>query len=245
MGGIAGLQILPRSYLVLGRSVSVNTMGFMPNYIYGEAISLLDPLEAGAVFAQTVALYDAEGALVDAVAYDQNWPLVPDHSMELKHPWMDNDLVESWAAAGGLHTYGAADHIGNPKDANLTSYEGLPHPDCYVPTGSSVCAVAGCGLDSHCALVPAEGCCEADGDCEDGEVCTADLCDAASLARARAGDRASAGPRTPADATRWAGEVLRAGEAGLGFLQRRSGATVEIMGIGRSLLLRSRALPTR
>jgi len=81
-------------------------------------------------------LYDASGALVDTVLYDDKapWPVEPDGTgptLELISPALDNALASSWKAWSGHGTPGAPNHgisAVSPVPADPLHYTLLPNP---------------------------------------------------------------------------------------------------------------------
>ena len=63
-----------------------------------------------------IRLYDSSESLVDIVEYDDNdpWPILPDGNgptLELKNPYLDNGISESWVAS---------ENYGTPSEPNST-----------------------------------------------------------------------------------------------------------------------------
>ena len=63
-----------------------------------------------------IRLYDSSESLVDIVEYDDNdpWPILPDGNgptLELKNPYLDNGISESWIAS---------ENYGTPSEPNST-----------------------------------------------------------------------------------------------------------------------------
>ena len=65
---------------------------------------------------ELIRLYNADGGLVDWIAYDDSdpWPIEPDGegpTLALMNPKMDNTLAENWAVSGGHGTPGAVNDV--------------------------------------------------------------------------------------------------------------------------------------
>jgi alpha-tubulin suppressor-like RCC1 family protein len=185
-GGPAGLFVGARSYFVIARTVAkTQNGGFTPQGAYGSAISLPDPFETGSPVVHTVSLLTPAGVVVDEVTYDSStWPMEDGRSLELAHPHMDNAVAASWAASGlgpdplKNRTYGTSTLAlyGSPKNPNVSSFRGLPAPECAVPPEAAACATGVCNDKNVCGVDTDPTCCAVDADCDDYNECTVNTC---------------------------------------------------------------------
>lgn len=117
----AGTNISPKGYITAVQNTEAFSLLYsVSSPIYGD---LGFGLSGGS---DQVRLYDAKGALVDSVSYDDEapWPEQADgtgFSLELKHPNLDNSLPENWEVSSTLG--------GTPNAKNSVQVSNESFPD--------------------------------------------------------------------------------------------------------------------
>ncbi|MDP6946248.1 MAG: lamin tail domain-containing protein, partial [Myxococcota bacterium] len=183
--GYNSTKIVPGGIYLMARATNPATDGLLkPHYVYdGVAVELHDPAN-GLDTAWALALRDDAGEIVDTVAYDPGWPIIPGHSMELVHPYVDNADKANWVAAGQSKnavfntSYSYTVTVkGSPKQPNMGAYRGITDGNCPVSDEAAICGVGLCDMDGRCQEGHLEGCCTTNTDCQDFNPCTVSVCD--------------------------------------------------------------------
>ena len=147
--------------------------GFVPDYVY-------DPADFFMAGFGSIVLRDTTPADVDVVIWSFGTGYAPGVSMALLHPYLDNNVDESWV--GSTREYGVGGRLGTPGQLNRdvsddTQTAGLLCDD------SNPCTVDVCNYDKAnlCSHVGVFNCCQPGiDDCEDFNSCTVDACDPAT-----------------------------------------------------------------
>ena len=97
--------LLAHDFIVLCREVAAF------ENLFSGVTNIIGDLEFGLGGGDQVRLFDSGGLLVDMVEYDEEdpWPTQPDgigFTLELIHPYLENDMAENWAAIAGIGTPG-------------------------------------------------------------------------------------------------------------------------------------------
>ena len=136
---VGPLTIAPGAYLVLARKADPLTNGgVIVDYNYsGFSLSNQD---------DEILLLDAQGLLVDRVAYTSAWKVSPGNSFALSSPSADNALLGSWCTVQTPWLNSAGDN-GSPGEANAAC---APSVDGGVEDGPTT--VFDAGLDAGAAV---------------------------------------------------------------------------------------------
>jgi hypothetical protein len=182
--GYNSTKVVPGGVYLLARTTNPAIDGFLkPHYIYdGFDVELKDP-DTGLDGDWVLALRDGANVIVDSVVYNADWPIVPGHSMELTHPYKDNNDVANWVAAGqsaniaynGSYSY-AVNVKGSPKHPNTGAYQGIVDATCPVADELGLCGVGFCNPDNRCEEGMLEDCCTSNLHCKDFNPCTVSTC---------------------------------------------------------------------
>lgn len=98
------LQLPPSGYLVLARNADPALNGGVnAAYVYGSSIQLANT-------ADEIFLLDAEGRLIDSVAYLSSWPRPTGSAISLRDPAQDNNIADSWCTEDQPWAGGAGDN---------------------------------------------------------------------------------------------------------------------------------------